>query len=115
MRILSSKDQKQALIFAALGDGTRLLLISRLSTGQLLSISQLTQDLAISRQAVTKHLQVLMLAGLVRSARSGRQHFYEFNPKPFLQANKYLAGVSAHWDDTLSRLKSFVEDTEKKY
>lgn len=113
MSILSPKDEKHALIFAALGDETHLLLISRLSTGRPLSLSQLTQDVAMSRQAVTKHLQVLMLAGLVQSARAGRKHFYEFNPRPIHQTNQYLAGISAHSNDALSRLKSFVENTEK--
>jgi len=53
----------------------------------------------MSRQAITKNLQVLMLAGLVQSARAGRKHFYEFNPMPIHQANQYIAGISAHWDD----------------
>ena len=64
----------------------------------------------MSRQAITKHLQVLERAGIVRSVRAGRENLFEFRPEPLSDATAYLARVSDQWDDALSRLKSFVED-----
>jgi len=99
----------RALIFAALGDETRLALVARLSGGTPLSISRLTEGSALTRQAITKHLRVLESAGVVRSARAGRESQFEFRPEAFNELRSYLDHVSAQWDDALARLKSFVE------
>jgi DNA-binding transcriptional ArsR family regulator len=102
--------KRQALVFAALGDQTRLLLVSRLSDGQPHSISQLTRGSTLTRQAITKHLRVLEGAGMVRCTRAGRESLFEFNPRPIDEIEEYLDFVSRQWDQALSRLKSFVED-----
>jgi DNA-binding transcriptional ArsR family regulator len=98
-----------AAVFAALGDETRLSLIARLSDGQPCSISQLTKGFELTRQAVTKHLRALEGAGIVRSVRVGRESLFEFDPKPLKDVSDYLAGVAEQWDESLSRLKAFVE------
>ena len=99
----------QAPIFAALGDRTRLALVSKLCGGCPRSISQLPQDSALSRQALTKHLRVLESAGIVHSSRSGRESRFQLDPRPLENLRKYLDLVSEQWDQALSRLKSFVE------
>jgi len=100
---------EQARVFAALGDRTRLSLLSKLCGGQARSITQLTWDFALTRQAITKHLRVLQDAGLVHCRRSGRESRFEFSPEPLTQAKKYLELVSEQWDASLRRLKAFVE------
>jgi DNA-binding transcriptional ArsR family regulator len=100
-----------APIFAALGDPTRLSLLMRLSDGETRSISTLSADTALTRQAVTKHLHVLEGAGLVRSLRVGRESRFAYRPEPIAEAMSYLDQVSAQWDAALGRLKAFVEDT----
>src|ERR1700733_12101943 len=99
----------QAPIFAALGDRTRLALVSKLCGGQPRSISQLAQDSALSRQAITKHLRVLESAGIVHSSRSGRENRFELDPRPLDNLREYLELVAAQWDWALSRLKTLVE------
>lgn len=98
-----------APVFSALGDSTRLELVSRLSEGQARSITQLTGGLGLSRQAVTKHLRVLEQAGIVNSSRVGRESQFTYVPESIEQVRSYLDKVSEQWDDALSRLKSFVE------
>ncbi len=100
----------RATVFAALGDETRLAVLARLTHGEPLSISRLTAGTELTRQAVTKHLRVLEGAGVVRSARVGRENLFALEPKPIEEARKYLEDVSAQWDDALARLKSFVEE-----
>jgi DNA-binding transcriptional ArsR family regulator len=112
---MSSRDKKaahkrSAPVFAALGDETRLSLVSKLSDGKPRSIRQLTDDYQLTRQAITKHLRVLEDVGIVRSIRSGRESLFEFKAQPLDQVRDYLASVSAQWDQALARLKSFVED-----
>ena len=99
----------RAPIFAALGDETRLSLVAKLCGGQPHSISQLTKGSKLTRQAITKHLRVLENAGVVRSARSGRESRYEFDPGPVNELKQYLTRVSEHWDEALGRLKTLVE------
>ena len=97
------------MVFAALGDDTRLALISKLSGSEPRSISQLTEGSSLTRQAITKHLRVLENAGIVCCVRSGRESRFKFDPKPIDATRKYLDLVSQQWDETLTRLKSLVE------
>ena len=102
--------KKLPKIFAALGDETRLMLVSKLSDGKPQSISELTRGLDLSRQAVTKHLQVLEEAGLVKSQYHGRENIFQFRPKKLEDMKGYLEQVSRQWDLAIDRLKSFVEE-----
>ena len=99
-----------ASLFAALGDETRLVLIHKLADGKPLSISKLTEGSRLTRQAVTKHLQVLSGAGLVQSTHAGRENRFTLDIRPFKNVREYLDFVSGQWDQALSRLKSFVEN-----
>lgn len=101
--------RKTANVFAALGDETRLSVLSRLSEGRPQSIARLTAGTRMSRQAMTKHLRVLQDVGVVRSVRTGRESLFELQPRPIAEARGYLDEVSRQWDDALARLKSFVE------
>lgn len=99
-----------APIFAALGDRTRLSLLMKLSDGGARSIAALSTDTALTRQAITKHLHVLRGAGLVASLRVGRESRFAARLETIDEARAYLDRVSRQWDDTLGRLKTFVED-----
>ena len=99
-----------APIFAALGDKTRLALVGKLSRGEPCSISELTHGTRLTRQAVTKHLRVLESAGLVRGTPSGRESLFQLDTEPIESMKHYLDSVSKQWDQTLTRLKAFVED-----
>ena len=101
---------RAAPVFAALGDETRLALMARLSSEGPLSISRLTAGTAVTRQAVTKHLNVLATAGLVSDLRRGRERIWELEPEQMQAARTYLEHVSKRWDEALDRLKKFVEE-----
>jgi DNA-binding transcriptional ArsR family regulator len=107
---MPAKRRARAPVFAALGDETRLSLVTKLCGRRLYSISQLTQGSKLTRQAITKHLRVLESVGIVHSVRTGRESLFEFNPRPIEGIKQYLDFVSEQWDQALSRLKSFVED-----
>jgi DNA-binding transcriptional ArsR family regulator len=98
-----------APIFAALGDDTRLRIVARLCTGGPQSIARLTASTSVTRQAVTKHLQVLADAGLARSARQGRESVWELELRRLEEARRCLDLISSQWDVALDRLKAFVE------
>ena len=99
-----------APVFAALGDRTRLRIVTRLCDGGPQSIVRLTHGTRVTRQAVTKHLHALASAGLVRSTRDGRNRIWEIRPERLADANRYLAQISTRWDEAIARLRALVED-----
>jgi len=102
-----------AIVFAALGDETRLRLIGRLSQEGPLPLSQLSSGAGITRQAVTKHLQGLESAQLVTHTYRGRETIWQLEQNPLTDARRYLEEISAQWDEALERLRVLVEATEE--
>jgi DNA-binding transcriptional ArsR family regulator len=101
-----------ALLFAALGDPTRLALLQRLSDDGPASISVLAESFrAMTRQGVTKHLQVLAAAGIIDGSRLGREQVWALNSSRLAEGRECLAIIARGWDDALSRLKLHVEDS----
>src|SRR5215217_7183589 len=98
-----------AAVFFALGDATRLRLIAVLCAGGAYSIAQLTATTELTRQAVTKHLQVLADAGLVKDLRMGRERLWQFEPAQLEEARKSLEVIGSQWQTALAKLKGFVE------
>src|SRR5580692_7309516 len=93
--------RRSAHLFAALGDETRLRLVSRLCDGGPMSIRRLTEGSKVTRQAITKHLRVLEGSGLVHSRREGRESVWQLNQRRLEDARRYLARISQQWDDAL--------------
>ena len=96
-------------IFAALGDPTRLKLVAILCAGGAFSIAQLTASTDISRQAVTKHLEVLAQAGVVRDVKQGRERLWQLDPAQIEEARRTLEIIGRQWEMALGRLKTFIE------
>ncbi|MEM7445402.1 MAG: metalloregulator ArsR/SmtB family transcription factor [Pseudomonadota bacterium] len=99
-----------APVFAALGDETRLALLSRLSDNGAQSIVELTRGTGLTRQGVSKHLVVLERAGVVSRKRVGRESRYAVRANALAEAVDYLERASRQWDDAVERLRKFVED-----
>ena len=96
-------------VFFALGDATRLRLVAILCAGGAFSITQLTAASDITRQAVTKHLNVLAAAGLVRDLRVGRERLWQLDPTEIEEARRSLDTIARQWEQALGKLKAFVE------
>ena len=96
-------------VFAALGDPTRLRLVAVLCAGGAFSIAQLTANTDISRQGVTKHLQVLAEAGGVRDVRIGRERLWQLDPAQIEEAKRTLEMIGRQWETALGNLKAFAE------
>jgi len=97
-------------IFAALGDETRLHLVSRLCAEGPLSTTKLSQRSKFTRQAITKHLHVMEKARLLRCRRAGRETLWSLDNRRLNEARESLDAIAQQWDSALIRLKKFVED-----
>ncbi len=98
-----------ANVFAALGDPTRLKLVAVLCAGGAFSIAQLTANTDISRQGVTKHLQMLADAGVVRDVKIGRERLWQLEPGQIEEARRTLELIGRQWEIALQKLKAFAE------
>lgn len=101
-----------APLFTALGDPTRLHLVSRLCREGPLSIVRLTEGTPLTRQAVTKHLQVLASAGLAAAERAGREQQWRVDARRLAATRRQLEHISAQWDSALARLAQHVENDD---
>lgn len=99
-----------APLFSALGDPNRLRIVVKLCDGGPSSTSQVTQAIPITRQAATKHLELLEATGLVRSNRRGRERIWTLQTRPLAQASDYLTQLSRRWDAAIDRLRAYVEE-----
>lgn len=108
----AQKLARAAPVFAALGDPARLRIVAKLCEAGPLSIVRLTQGENISRQAITKHLHALSEAGLVRSARSGRESLWRLETLALEEARQHLGRISSRWDEVLGKLQALVERDE---
>jgi DNA-binding transcriptional ArsR family regulator len=102
--------RRSAPVFAALGDETRLGILARLCADGPLSIARLSDGSDVTRQAITKHLQALSDAGLVRDERRGRERIWQIKTRRLDDARRSLETISHRWDKALGRLRTLVED-----
>ena len=109
-RSAALKLAEAAPLFAALGDETRLKLVSRLCNEGPLSIVRLSEGSEVTRQAITKHLKALANAGLVHDTRQGRERIWELRPKRIEKACQHLQQISEQWAAALGRLQDFLRD-----
>jgi DNA-binding transcriptional ArsR family regulator len=94
-------------VFSALADPTRREVVRALGQAPT-SASELAERMPVSRQAIAKHLASLAAAGLVDSARDGRQVRYRLTPGAFGDAVEWMTDVGAAWDARLAALRRHV-------
>lgn len=91
-------------LFGALADPTRRTIFQRLIHDGPQTATTLSADAPLSRQAVVKHLQALVDAGLAAPARSGREVRYAATPEPLAAVLAWLTESSTSWDRRIERL-----------
>lgn len=97
-------------VFVALADPTRRALLDRLAQRGPATVTELADDLPITRQAVAKHLAQLQDAGLVAPDEpDGRRVPYRLRPEPMQAALSWLSVLANRWDDRLSALRDHLE------
>lgn len=96
-------------VFAALSNTTRRAILGDLSETGPATASELETRHPVSRQAISKHLDTLARAGLVTSARHGREVRYRATPEPLGTAVSWIAEVGGRWDERLARLERIID------
>jgi len=101
-------------VFAAIADPTRRQMLEILATTESLTPTQFAERLPITRQGVSKHLNILAGAGLVSEHKEGRERRYYLTPDPLDEATTWIRGLSALWEQRLSALHDFLTQVTGK-
>jgi DNA-binding transcriptional ArsR family regulator len=98
-------------VFAALADPTRRGILAALASGGPATATDLATRLPITRQAITKHLNLLAEAGLVTAEPGERRRVrYRLHSAPMQVAQQFLAALARDWDGRLEALKDHLEN-----
>ena len=98
--------------FAALSDPTRRQIVELLAEGGAQRIADLSTGFDMSRQAVTKHLDILNKAGVVITEHRGRERFNRLAGDAFDPIHDWLARYDRFWESKLGQLKKIIEEGE---
>lgn len=110
---MSSYRPSLDLVFQALADPGRRLIVERLARGPA-SVSELAEPLDMSLPAVLQHLQVLETSGLMRSEKIGRVRTCRIEPAALRGAEGWIAGRRSMWEQALDRLGDHLAAEDKR-
>jgi len=96
-------------VFAAIADPTRRAIFERLARSGELTVRALTDKAGVSQPAVSKHLGVLKLAGLVCDRHEGRQTHYSARPQGLTPLADWMSLYAAFWQDRFDRLEDLLK------
>lgn len=100
-------------VFFALSDPVRRAILEKLD-GQPLLVSELAAPFDISLQAVSRHIQVLVRAGLVAQVRSGRISRCSLTIGPIYSAAVWINRYSKYWQEQFDTLAGALDGIEKR-
>jgi DNA-binding transcriptional ArsR family regulator len=96
------------VLFKTLADPTRRAILERLTRDGEQTVRALTDQAGVSQPAVSKHLGILKLAGLVRDRREGRQTHYSAEPQGLAPLIDWMSLYGAFWRERFDRLETLL-------
>ena len=100
--------------FAALGDATRLAILSRLASEGDMTVQEIARPFAMSLPAVSKHLKVLERAGLISRGREAQWRPCRLKADPMKDAVQWLEQYQRFWDQRLARLEGYLQHIQEE-
>jgi DNA-binding transcriptional ArsR family regulator len=100
-------------VFQAIADPTRRAILTLLAA-QAMTPNAIAEHFNSSRQAVSKHLQVLVECEVVQPKQTGREIYYHFNAKKMKEVDKWLDQFRAIWENKFNQLDSVLKTIKNK-
>jgi DNA-binding transcriptional ArsR family regulator len=110
---MAKHDPDLSLLFHALSDPTRRMMLSRLAKGPA-AVTELAGPTGLRLPTVMRHLSVLEAAGLVATSKDGRVRSCAFVPQALLPMRDWLEDQRAIWEARLDRLDDYVMNLMKE-
>ncbi len=102
-------------LFSALSDPTRFAIVERLMREGELPVRRIREDFPISAPAVSRHLDVLMRAGIVDRRISAQSRIYQVRPEAIEAISAWTISHKAFWEASLRRLEqALTKETTRK-
>ena len=103
-----SRKRREA-VFRAIADPTRREILGMLR-GRPYSVGEIAANFRTSRPAISKHLRMLRVVGLVATTQRGTARICALNAEPLRAVRDWISDYEAYWGKTLQSLKRYVED-----
>ncbi len=100
-------------VFQAIADPTRRAILSLIAS-QSMTPNAVAEHFDSSRQAVSKHIKILVECQLVKQEQQGREIYYHYNPKKLKEVDKWLAPFRAMWEDRFNQLDDVLKHLKNK-
>ena len=101
-------------VFAALADPTRRAIIERLSHSQA-RVTEVAEPFAMSLNAVSKHIRVLELSGVVERHRKGRDHILSINTRSLDEVDGWIVRMRRYWEERLDAMERLLRELKKEH
>jgi DNA-binding transcriptional ArsR family regulator len=101
------------LTFQALADPTRRRILQRLMDGEA-TVLEIAGPLPMSQPAVSKHLKVLEVAGLVQRRQDGPRRYARIRGEPLKAVIVWTSEFQRLWDESFARLDAVLEEEKAK-
>jgi DNA-binding transcriptional ArsR family regulator len=111
--VTSARTKALDHVFGALADPTRRAILARLTHGEA-TVGELAKPFAMSRPAISKHLDVLERAGLLHRIPDGRVNRCRFDGVPLRDAHELMEDYRGFWDDQMDKLAGLFEKERKR-
>ena len=100
-------------VFQAIADPTRRAILTLVAT-QAMTPNALAEHFNSSRQAVSKHIKILMECQLVKQEQTGREIFYHINTKKMKEVDKWLEPFRELWEGRFNELDNVLHNLKTK-
>lgn len=98
-------------IFQGLADPTRRAILVLIAS-QAMTPNSLAEHFDMTRQAVSKHIKVLVECELLEQKKVGREIFYHFNPEKMKEIDKWIDQFKEHWENRFNQLDQLFKSNE---
>ena len=99
-------------VFQAIADPTRRAILSLVAVSAM-TPNALAAHFDSSRQAISKHLKILVECNLLQQKQSGREIYYQYNPKQLKEVDKWLEPFREMWNSRFNQLDSVLKKLKK--
>jgi DNA-binding transcriptional ArsR family regulator len=100
-------------VFQAIADPTRRAIIQRVAQ-EPLNLNSVAEAFDISRQAVSKHIQILTECGLVAITQKGRERFCEARLSQLDEVSDWVEKSKTHWVSRFEKLDNYLSEIQNK-
>ncbi|TDQ11203.1 ArsR/SmtB family transcription factor [Pedobacter metabolipauper] len=100
-------------VFQAISDPVRRNIIQRLSK-ETLNLNAIAGEFEVSRQAISKHIQILSECGLIVITQNGRERFCEVQPAKLKEVTDWVDEFKKHWMGRLEKLDHILKEIKTK-